>query len=54
MIQRALCVVAGVDRNTLATCPATDKMWATQLGLSLLISFFVVLGISFHATGYMI
>jgi len=54
MIQRALCVVAGVDRNTLATCPATDKMWATQLGLSLLISFLVVLGISFHATGYMI
>jgi hypothetical protein len=54
MIQRALCAVAGIDRRTLATCPPTDKLWATQLGFSLLLSFVVVLGITFHATGYMI
>jgi hypothetical protein len=53
MIQRALGLIAGVDRKTLATCPATDKMWATHLGFSLCLSFIVVLGVSFHATGYM-
>jgi hypothetical protein len=29
-------------------------MWATHLGLSLLLSFSVVFGVTFHATGYMI
>ncbi|KIZ41479.1 MULTISPECIES: DUF4407 domain-containing protein [Rhodopseudomonas] len=54
MLQRALGLIAGVDRKTLASCPATDKMWATHLGFSLCLSFVVVLGVSFHATGYMI
>ena len=54
MIQRALVAIAGVDRDTLKTCPATDKVWAAHLGFSLCLSFIVVLGISFHATGYMI
>jgi hypothetical protein len=54
MIQRALYHVAGVDRQTLATCPATDKVWAAHLGFSLCLSFIVVLGVAFHATGYMI
>lgn len=54
MIQRFLHFIAGVDRKTLASCPATDKMWATHLGLSLLLSFTVVFGVTFHATGYMI
>ena len=54
MIQRLLWHIAGVDRNTLKTCPATDKVWAAHLGFSLCLSFIVVLGISFHATGYMI
>jgi hypothetical protein len=53
MFQRALGLIAGVDRKTLATCPATDKMWATHLGFSLCLSFIVVFGVSFHATGYM-
>ncbi|ABD88493.1 DUF4407 domain-containing protein [Rhodopseudomonas palustris] len=54
MIRTALNFIAGVDRKTLETCPATDKMWAAHLGFSLCLSFVVVLGISFHATGYMI
>uniref|UniRef100_Q07UJ2 DUF4407 domain-containing protein n=1 Tax=Rhodopseudomonas palustris (strain BisA53) TaxID=316055 RepID=Q07UJ2_RHOP5 len=54
MLQRFLGFIAGVDRKTLAGCPATDKMWATHLGLSLLLSFTVVFGVTFHATGYMI
>ena len=54
MIQRLLWHIAGVDRATLATCPVTDKVWAAHLGFSLVLSFTVVLGISFHATGYVI
>ena len=54
MIQRVLWHIAGVDRETLATCPVTDQVWATHLGFSLLLSFTVVLGISFHATSYVI
>jgi hypothetical protein len=54
MIRTILNFVAGVDRKTLETCPATDKMWAAHLGFSLCLSFIVVFGISFHATGYMI
>jgi len=54
MIRRVLYQIAGVDRATLETCPATDKLWAAQLGFSLCLSFVVVLGISFHATSYVI
>jgi hypothetical protein len=54
MIRRTLHQLAGIDQATLATCPATDKMWATHLGLSLLLSFTVVLGITYHAIGYVI
>ncbi|MGX7743317.1 DUF4407 domain-containing protein [Rhodopseudomonas parapalustris] len=54
MIQRVLGIIAGVDRKTLQSCPASDKLWATHLGASLCLSFVVVLGVSFHATGYMI
>jgi hypothetical protein len=54
MIQHLLWHIAGVDRATLATCPVTDKVWAAHLGFSLVLSFTVVLGISFHATGYVI
>ncbi len=54
MIRRALYLIAGVDRETIETCPATDRLWAAQLGFSLCLSFVVVLGIAFHATGYMV
>lgn len=54
MIQRLLFFVAGVDRKTMLECPATDRMWAAHIGLSLCLSFTVVLGIAFVATGYMI
>jgi len=54
MIHRALCAIAGVDRETLAACPPSDKLWATHLGFSLILSFVVVFGISYHATSYVI
>ena len=54
MIRRAFWHIAGIDREALATCPVTDKLWATHLGFSLCLSFIVILGITFHATGYVI
>lgn len=54
MIRRVFCYIAGIDPKTLQGCPATDQLWAIHLGFSLLLSFLVVLGISFHATGYVI
>jgi hypothetical protein len=54
MIRRAFWYIAGIDRETLSTCPVTDKLWATHLGFSLCLSFIVILGITFHATGYVI
>jgi hypothetical protein len=54
MVRTLLYHIAGIDRETLATCPATDRMWAAQLGFSLVLSFTVVLGITFHASGYIL
>jgi hypothetical protein len=54
MIQRLFNFIAGVDYKTMSTCPTTDRMWASQLGFSLCLSFTVVFGVSFYATGYMI
>jgi hypothetical protein len=54
MIQRLLFFVAGVDRNTILECPATDRMWAAHIGFALCLSFTVVFGIAYFATGYMI
>src|SRR5690242_18059412 len=54
MLRRTLYHIAGVDQQTLATCPATDRIWAAHLGFSLCLSFIVVLGIAFHAPGYII
>jgi uncharacterized membrane protein len=54
MFQRLMFFVAGVDRATMLECPATDRMWATHIGFSLCLSFTVVFGIAYVATGYMI
>jgi len=54
MFRTPLYHIAGIDRETLATCPTTDRMWAAQLGFSLVLSFTVVLGITFHASGYIL
>jgi hypothetical protein len=54
MILRTLCHIAGVDRETLLTCPMTDRLWVVHLGFSLFLSFAVVFAITFHATGYVI
>ena len=53
-ISRALHLIAGVDSETLSKCPKTDRLWAAHLGFSLLLSFFVVAAITYHATSYVI
>lgn len=54
MIRRALVSIAGVDHKVLSTCPATDRIWAVHLGLSLCISFVVGCGIVFQSTEYLV
>lgn len=54
MLSRVFYYIAGIDREILSKCPATDKLWAAHLGFSLILAFIVVFGISFHATGYVI
>ena len=53
-VERVLCFIAGVDYDTISTCPKTDQLWASHLGLALTLSFLVVFGITFHATSYII
>lgn len=47
-----LCRVAGVDPVALEDCPATDRIWAAQLGFSLILNFVVVFGLTYYSVGY--
>lgn len=49
---RVLCYVAGIDYDILRRCPNTDKMWAVQLGLWLIVPFIFIFIITFHSTSY--
>ncbi|GEP61656.1 DUF4407 domain-containing protein [Reyranella soli] len=46
------CKIAGVDPVALEDCPATDRVWAAQLGFSLLLNFVVVFGLTYYSIGY--
>jgi hypothetical protein len=48
----SFCWVAAVDPQILRRCPTTDKVWATQLGAWLLVSFCTVFIIALHSTNY--
>lgn len=52
MFSRLFYGIAGIDREILAKCPKTDKIWAGQLGIWLVLTFFVVFLISLHSTTY--
>lgn len=49
---RVLCYIAGIDYDILRRCPNTDKMWAVQLGLWLIVPFVFIFIITFHSTSY--
>ncbi|MBV8664196.1 MAG: DUF4407 domain-containing protein, partial [Hyphomicrobiales bacterium] len=46
------CRIAGVDPTALEECPATDRIWASHLGLALVLNFFVVFGLTLYSVGY--
>ena len=51
-MQRLFCRIAGVDPVVLEDCPDTDRIWAAQLGFSLVLNFFLVFGLTFYSVGY--
>ncbi len=51
-MQAFFCRVAGVDPVALEDCPATDRVWAAQLGFSLILNFVVVFGLTYYSVGY--
>lgn len=51
-MQALFCKFAGVDPVALEDCPATDRVWAAQLGFSLLLNFVVVFGLTYYSIGY--
>ncbi|PZA12794.1 DUF4407 domain-containing protein [Rhodopseudomonas palustris] len=54
MLRGLLYFIAGVDRELIARCPPTDRIWAMQIGFSLCLSFLVVFGVSYYALGYIV
>ncbi len=51
-MRAVFCKIAGVDPVALEDCPATDRVWAAQLGFSLLLNFVVVFGLTYYSIGY--
>lgn len=51
-VRAFFCRIAGVDPVALEDCPATDRVWAAQLGFSLLLNFVVVFGLTYYSIGY--
>lgn len=49
-----VCRIAGVDPVALESCPATDRIWAAQLGFSLVLNFMVVFGLTYYSVGYFV
>ncbi|MBY0320958.1 MAG: DUF4407 domain-containing protein [Reyranella sp.] len=41
-----------MDPAVLEDCPATDRIWAAQLGFSLILNFIVVFGLTYYSVGY--
>lgn len=46
--------VAGVEPSIMKMCPGTDRVWAIQLGISLLFTFAFVFGLTFYSISYFI
>lgn len=53
-MHRFFCRIAGVDPVALEDCPHTDRIWANQLGFSLVLNFFLLFGLTFYSVGYFI
>jgi hypothetical protein len=53
-LERTFCFIAGIDDKVIVDCPRTDRLWASHLGFSLLVSFLVIFGIAYHSVGYVV
>ncbi len=51
-MQRLFWRIAGVDPVSLEDCPNTDRIWAAQLGFSLVLNFLLLFGLTFYSVGY--
>ncbi len=51
-MHRLFCRIAGVDPVALEDCPNTDRIWAAQLGFSLVLNFLLLFGLTFYSVGY--
>ena len=51
-MHKLFCRIAGVDPVVLEDCPNTDRIWATQLGFSLVLNFVLLFGLTFYSVGY--
>lgn len=51
-MHRLFCRIAGVDPVALEDCPNTDRIWAGQLGFSLVLNFLLLFGLTFYSVGY--
>lgn len=47
-----LIFIAGADKEILKDCPRTDQIWVTHIGLMLVLTFFVVSGITYLSFDY--
>lgn len=53
-MRKFFCRIAGVDPVALEDCPGTDRIWAAQVGFSLILNFVVVFGLTYYSVGYFI
>lgn len=53
-LARRIRSVAGISEDILKDCPTSDKIWATQLGLMLTLTFIVVFGIAYFSISYVL
>lgn len=53
-MRKFFCRMAGVDPVALEDCPGTDRIWAAQVGFSLILNFVVVFGLTYYSVGYFI
>ena len=44
--------IAGIDDEVMRGCPGVDHLWATQLGISLIIAFCFVSSLSYYSLSY--
>ena len=52
-MEQFLFLVAGIDREALEDCPATDRILARQLGVMLTLTFVIIAAISFYSLTYL-